>query len=682
MDDSADATPERRPEPSVRGSDTDRALWAPILGEDKLPSDHTLEEWMIEDKLRSAAEWDESLHPRDPDGKFTDSAGGRWSQPTDAKTGRPIPIKAKTVEDAVQLVLDGKVVEVEDVSTAHTLINRLAEQALKAKSEGKEAKDFDLCQVSVRGSNLFCAESLRTDKYPEGVPRLEMPQLGGKPIPGSEADKLPRAPGKDEVDGSANFIEHLRASGIATSRESVRADTLRASQRELIGSKVAGMMNAKSYDPSKVPVFVSRDDYVVDGHHRWAAVVGRDLEDGRLGDATMNVIRVDAPISEVLHIANAWSTKFGIAQVAGVTKQAAKIRGAAFNPDQPRDERGRWTGDSVAIDPSTLKGEPGECFRNVNRWNARHGAKTDLVVHGRITNGEGRTFDHAWIERGDKAIDPTTGVVMERDRYYALLDAKPDSKYTSTQAILNLVRAGHHGPWRSDETARPPRTAEFDPNQPRDEDGRWTDGGAAGASGSTPTDIEPVVALTEYQNYGHARVNEELRSGKTTPETSARVAAMDALMAEQKERDLYVVRGDGAGVSSALFESAGITDLNLTADSLHTEEGRAAIADLNSRMVGREFVDHAFLSTSTDPDLALDKFVPGSYSITEFGGGGLVHIVGRSKSLDVDAITGMGAGESERLLPRDTRMRVTRVDLKPHPDGKRVFLDWQMEIVR
>lgn len=265
--------------------------------------------------------------PRDKEGQWTDAGGFEhtgieWKQPTGAD-GRPIPIKVKTVEEAVALVLDGKVVEVPDALTAHTLINRLADMANEAKAAGKEAKDYDLCQVSVAGGNMFCAESLRTKEYPDGVPRLEMPQLGGKPVPGSEADKLPRNPwDPSEVDGAAAFVTHLQGIGIKTERAVVPAASLKVSQREMIGSKVAGIMRDTSFDPAKNPVFVSSDNYVVDGHHRWAAVVGRDAADGHLGDSTMNIVRVNAPISEVLHLANAWSQKFGIAQAAGVTKQA------------------------------------------------------------------------------------------------------------------------------------------------------------------------------------------------------------------------------------------------------------------------------------------------------------------------------------------------------------------------
>lgn len=244
-----------------------------------------------------------------------------WKQPVD-KNGRPIPIKVDTVEEAVALVLDGKVVEVKDAETAHTLINKLADKANEMKAAGKTAKDYDLCQVSVAGSNMFCAESLRSKDYPAGVPRLDMPQLGGKPIAGSEADKLPRNKwDTSEVDGSAQFVAYLQGIGVRTSTETIPAANLRASQRELIGSKVQKMMNDTSFDPSKNPIFISSDNYVVDGHHRWAAVLGRDAADNRLGDAMMTARRVNAPISEVLHLANAWSAKFGIQQAAGVLKQ-------------------------------------------------------------------------------------------------------------------------------------------------------------------------------------------------------------------------------------------------------------------------------------------------------------------------------------------------------------------------
>jgi ParB-like chromosome segregation protein Spo0J len=58
-------------------------------------------------------------------------------------------------------------------------------------------------------------------------------------------------------------------------------------------------------------IYVSRDGYVIDGHHRWAAAVGADSRDG-LGDLKIRVQTIDMPISEVLLVANAFTEEFGI----------------------------------------------------------------------------------------------------------------------------------------------------------------------------------------------------------------------------------------------------------------------------------------------------------------------------------------------------------------------------------
>lgn len=299
-------------------------------------------DWIRLDELRAAGgegsgNFGHAGRPGEVGGSSTDGGAGKeawkssggfehtgitWKQPTDPKTGRAIPIKVASVEEAIPLVLAGKVVEVADVQTAHTIITKLADMAAEAKAAGKEAKDYDLCNVSVAGSNMFCGDTLRTKEHPNGLSRLEMPQLGGEPVPGSEADKLPRNVwDQGEVDGSQQFISYLQGIGVRTSEETIPAANLMASQRELVGSKVGAMMRDTSFDPGKNPIFISSDNYIVDGHHRWAAVIGRDAADGRLGDSMMTARRVNAPISEVLHLANAWSEKFGIQQAAGVTAQ-------------------------------------------------------------------------------------------------------------------------------------------------------------------------------------------------------------------------------------------------------------------------------------------------------------------------------------------------------------------------
>lgn len=267
-----------------------------------------------------------------PDGRFCSGSGGTSKAAILRKTGQPgVPagekishapslgkndvIQARTVEEAIEHILAGRDVELAKKRDVNTLLDRLGAMANEAKRLGQNAPTYDLCKVSVAGTNVFCTTGLKTKQYPNGIPRVEMPQMGGIPVPGSQADRLPKND-KGEVNGAEHFQAWLKAKGISVSAGSTPAARLKASQAELVGPKVAGMMTAQTYDPAKEPIFVSRDDYVIDGHHRWAATIGRDAADGRLGGHKMRTLRVDAPISRILRLANQWAKEFGIAPKA------------------------------------------------------------------------------------------------------------------------------------------------------------------------------------------------------------------------------------------------------------------------------------------------------------------------------------------------------------------------------
>jgi hypothetical protein len=257
--------------------------------------------------------------------EYDRSRSGEWHPPVEGR-GRPAPIPVETPEEAIPLILEGRVVELREVRSVHTVLVRLAGMARQARAQGRDEPSYDLCQVWVARSKLFCGASLRSESHPFGVLRSEMPQLEGRPVPGSLAESLPPSPwNASEVDGTAEFIEYLRSIGLGLSHENVPATRLKPSQCELVGPIVAAMMVDERFDPSRNPVFISRDDYLVDGHHRWAAVVGRDAADGRLGDATLAAVRVDAPVSEVLRIANEWAAAYGIQHAAGSVSGSCRL---------------------------------------------------------------------------------------------------------------------------------------------------------------------------------------------------------------------------------------------------------------------------------------------------------------------------------------------------------------------
>ena len=248
-------------------------------------------------------------------------AGGGSSK---KKVKKP-KIKSKKVDvrEATKRLLAGETFDLPDIEGAHTLIEKLGKVAQDAEKSGKKFV-YDLCKVTVKGASAFCGGN-------KGIDRAEMPQAKGEVVAGSKADKAlklqnakRKAEGKEpktEYDASKEFEAHLEKAGIKVGKPTkVAADKLLATQRNMQGEKVAGMMQSKDKSFLDEPIYVSRDGYVVDGHHRWAATLGLDMKDGKLGnDQKQNVRILDAPISQILKEANKFTTEFGIARkkVAG-----------------------------------------------------------------------------------------------------------------------------------------------------------------------------------------------------------------------------------------------------------------------------------------------------------------------------------------------------------------------------
>ena len=196
-------------------------------------------------------------------------------------------------------------------------INDLDKLAKDAKAKGEKAPNFNLCDITIPGTNLYCSGN-------KGIPREQMPQFKGKPQPGSIADGLPKD--KDgEVDTEAMFKKMLEDKGIKVSEPTtVPADQLKATQTELVGSKVAGMSKALDADPNNpgitAPIYVSSDGYVLDGHHRWAAVTSHEIMSGK--EAMMNVRVIDMPIDQLVKESNQFAQDIGVqAKAADANKE-------------------------------------------------------------------------------------------------------------------------------------------------------------------------------------------------------------------------------------------------------------------------------------------------------------------------------------------------------------------------
>jgi hypothetical protein len=191
-----------------------------------------------------------------------------------------------------------------------TIIDKLAELGSQAKQKGEQAPNFNLCQVSIPGTNLYCDGN-------KGIERGDMPQFKGTPQSGSPADKLPKDE-NGEADTEEFFKEMLNKQGIKVSEPtSVPPDRLKATQSELVGVKVAGMSkvlddpNHPAYGKITAPIYVSNDGYVLDGHHRWAAVVAHNAANPK-NQIPMNVRVIDEPIEPLVKRSNSFAEKMGI----------------------------------------------------------------------------------------------------------------------------------------------------------------------------------------------------------------------------------------------------------------------------------------------------------------------------------------------------------------------------------
>jgi hypothetical protein len=234
------------------------------------------------------------------------------------------------------------------------------------------------------------------------------------------------------------------------------------------------------------------------------------------------------------------------------------------------------------------------------------------------------------------------------------------------------------------------RELKYSPDQPRDPagsptGGQWTDGeGNSGSSEGDNTSNEMSVfeALYDYQNYAYGKINASLREGKELDEKGKQyVRALDKAFEQTPITGIRVWRGDGAGISATLFEHDPLPqNFNVDLYNLNTSKGQEAVQLLNEKYVGKVFSDKAYVSTATSQRVVLDKFVFGSLNVSRFGAVGLIEITGKSKAIDMDKMTGRTTKEKERLLPRTTSFNIERVDIKPHPDGERVYLHWKVKI--
>ena len=165
---------------------------------------------------------------------------------------------------------------VEDPKKKWTKTRRYKNWVQKLTRRHKKNKQSeDLCI----GRGSICKGDL-------GIPRKYMPQLLAT----------------TDVMRFRKFVK--KAYRIGSRRTTMRAKNLRPSQSEISRKRIKNMIEKEGVlDKITVPLVVSQDHYVVDGHHRWAAFRMKAPK------RPMEVIVIDAPIKDVLGMAIDWGAE-------------------------------------------------------------------------------------------------------------------------------------------------------------------------------------------------------------------------------------------------------------------------------------------------------------------------------------------------------------------------------------
>jgi len=231
------------------------------------------------------------------------------------RTKNPKRVKDLTPKEKAE-IKEYKLRVVGDDATAALELSRLLKRGIDRAA--------DYCQIKPSA----CRDNL-------GLPRSKMPQIaGGKTLsqlrrskkPGDQAaaEAMMAAGADPKVRGTIaqQFLARLKASGVQVRKKRIPVGMLKATQREIQAAKAAGMADAHlrgDFPKIDAAVLGSEDGYILDGHHRWAALTMIDPY------RDMEVIVVDLPIKELLYEAAATPGVY-LADFAGIPLSNAEQR--------------------------------------------------------------------------------------------------------------------------------------------------------------------------------------------------------------------------------------------------------------------------------------------------------------------------------------------------------------------
>ena len=180
----------------------------------------------------------------------------------------------------------------------------------------------DLTNMRIAGEDAFSNDNM-------GAERINMPQLNAEDLP--------------------LFLQDMAKMGVGFKEGRMMPDQLHPIQAEMDMGDVANIAESwrddklyNDYRPDEAPIVISRDGYVLDGHHRWAAAWLAQKRGDKYALKGLKVVQLDIDHEQALQISNEWSDHAGVARL---TVGGKKVR----EPRPPKAEAP--TGPSVVSIP-------------------------------------------------------------------------------------------------------------------------------------------------------------------------------------------------------------------------------------------------------------------------------------------------------------------------------------------
>jgi hypothetical protein len=191
-------------------------------------------------------------------------------------------------------------------------------------SAAKRTDHPDLTEISVGGTLLYGDEGM-------GIARKDMPQI----------------PGKER----ARFLAEIdKGQGVTSTAEEIDPTTLKPIQKEISAARSGAIFNKFREDgaiPQDERILISKDGFVVDGHHTWGAAVAFAFDNP---GTKLPVYRLSVTAQEALDISSKWSKDNGFEGQAIDAPAKKSLAWVPLEKHQEHDQssHGSWANNAGA----------------------------------------------------------------------------------------------------------------------------------------------------------------------------------------------------------------------------------------------------------------------------------------------------------------------------------------------